>query len=81
MRRARVRNFIWSPLYVARKKRLPENCFSVFQVACGLFDVAVAVGNAWQFVFDGGAEQAAGLAEPLEFKIDGGLGFVFADDV
>ena len=43
------------------KKRLPENCFSVFQVACGLFDVAVAVGNAWQFVFDGRAEQAAGL--------------------
>ena len=68
-------------LYVARKKSLPENCFSVFQVACGLFDVAVAVGNAWQFVFDGGAEQAAGLTEPLEFKIDGGLGFVFADDV
>ena len=66
---------------MARKKSLPENCFSVFQVACGLFDVAVAVGNAWQFVFDGRAEQAAGLTEPLEFKIDGGLCFVFVDDV
>ena len=46
--------FHWrSSLYVVGKRRLPENCFSVFQVACGLFDVAVAVGNAWQFVFDG----------------------------
>ena len=66
---------------MAWKRKLPENCFSVFQVACGLFDVEVAMGNAWQFVFDGGAEQAAGLTKPLEFKIDGGLGFVFVNDI
>ena len=47
--------FHWrNSLYVAGKRGYLKTAFRFFEVACGLFDVAVAVGNAWQFVFDGG---------------------------